>query len=383
MPALHTEIGPRRLPFDAGSFGWDHFERFCGKYFVAGTSLPNFQLESGGPTRLHILDAVRYGASGAKQRGIDILATMENRATWVLQCKHVAKFGKGDAEKAIAKAEREFGSRHPARYLLWVTGNVSTDALDLVHEHYPNWTLWDGERISNEFLLHTPQRQAFQIVSSVFDGAWAKAFFPLPDDLLISTGEFYSRWESEDRLFHQRAGFVGRQNLLDRVASFAVGGKENKALILSAPGGIGKTRLLRAVAERVETDGPGRLVRFTNPEAPPGAEPPRYEEASLMTVFHDDAHRVETLPGLLVRILAAKQAEGSRLILAARPGAEQVLREHLMDAGYTSGNIETLHLEKLRKAEMKQRFEERKLKFEERRKERGTKPATTEKPKDN
>ncbi len=353
MPLRPSFQAPLQLPFNDQDFAWEHFERFCGTYMVAGTSLPNLGFSGAGPIRLRILDAIRYGTAGAKQRGIDYLATMENRATWVLQCKHMPRFTLGDAEKAMAKAETEFGARLPARYLLWVTGTVSPDAIDLVNER-PNWTIWDGERISNEFLRHCPPRQACQIISNIFGPTWAKAFFPLPDDLLISTHEFYSRWAGEDRLFHHEAPFVGREDLLKRVASFAMGGKGTKALILSAPGGIGKTRLLRAIAERVETESSERVVRFTNPDASPEAEPPRYEDASKMSIFHDDAHRIETIPKLLVSILAAKQSEGSRLVLAARPGAEQVLRERLMELGYTSNNIESVEVKKLKKPEMKQ-----------------------------
>ncbi|MEY4485091.1 MAG: hypothetical protein RL693_2543, partial [Verrucomicrobiota bacterium] len=340
--------------FHADGFGWDNFERFCGAYMVSGTSLPNLSLSNDGPIRLRILDAVRYGTAGAKQKGIDFLATMENRSTWVLQCKHMPKFGKTDAEKAIKKAEEEFGPQNPARYLLWATGTVSPDALDFVHQHHPNWTLWDGERISNEFLLYTPPRQALQIIATSFSAAWGKVFFPLPDNLLIGTYEFYSRWAGEEKLFHHQTPFFGRGPLLDRIAAFAHGGKSSKALILSAPGGIGKTRLLRAVAERLEMESSERLVRFINPEASCEAEPPRFEDASLMTVFHDDAHRLETIPGLLVSILAHEKSAGSRLILASRPGAEDALRERLMDAGYTTANIETIRIGKLKKAEMKQ-----------------------------
>ena len=352
MPENHTITAPARLPFHAESFTWEHFERFCGAYMVAGTSLPNPNASESAPARLRILDAVRYGSPGAKQRGIDFLATMENRSTWVLQCKRIANFRKGDAEKAIAKAETEFGPRHPARYLLWVSGGVSPDALDLVHQSHPDWTLWDGERISNEFLLHTPPRQCCQIISGIFGGGCAKAFFPLPDELLIRTDEFFSRWAGGGKLFHHEAAFVGREALLDQVLAFARGGKGSRALILSAPGGIGKTRLLRAVAERLESEATGRLVRFTNPDASLEAEPPRYEDAAQMSVFHDDAHRIESIPGLLVRILAAQQSGGSRLILAARPGAGEVLRERLMESGYASTDIETLDVKKLKNPEM-------------------------------
>ena len=79
------------------------------------------------------MDAHRVGSAGEKQHGIDILATMENRASWVVQCKRMKKFGKSDAERAIKKAEAEFGHQHPAHYLFWVTSEVKTDAI-LLHQ---------------------------------------------------------------------------------------------------------------------------------------------------------------------------------------------------------------------------------------------------------
>lgn len=353
MPISHTNAAPRLLPFHAESFGREHFERFCAAWLISGTTLQNLGLTLHGPSRLRIADAVRYGTSGSKQKGIDILATMENGATWVVQCKRTPKFSRSDAEKAITKANTEYGSRNPAHFLLWVTGQVATGALDFVQQH-PKWTLWDGERISQEFLLHTPRPQAFQIILNIFGSEWAKAFFPLPDHLLITTAEFYARWSGEDRLFHHEAAFVGRQELLKRVTSFGCGGIGSKALILSAPGGIGKTRLLRAVAERVEAECPGRSVRFTNPEASLDAEPPRDQEAAHLTVIHDDAHRLDTIPRLVLKILSSDQSTGSRLILATRPGAEDVLRELLMQFGYPSQKIETEKVGKLTKAEMEE-----------------------------
>ena len=350
MSIEHTETGPRQLPFHVDSFEWDHFERFCAAYFVAGTSLPNLNLAGEGAARLRIVDAVRYGTAGSKQRGIDILATMENRATWVLQCKRMPHFTKSDAEKAVAAAETTFSGHTPARYLLWVSGTVATGAQDVIGSH-PNWTLWSGERLSMEFVLHTPRKQAFQIITQIFGPGWAKAFFPLPDGLLLNTSEFFSRWDEEGKLFHHQAKFVGRKEVFEKLTKFASGGRGRKALILSAPGGIGKTRLLRAVAEQIEEIAPSRIVRFINPDRPADDEFPRDEEASQMTVFHDDAHRMDT-PGLLLTILLRKVADGSRLILATRPGAEDALCERLMNAGYASTDIDRLALKRLTKAEM-------------------------------
>lgn len=351
MAILHTSSTPRELPFHADGFGWQSFERFCAVWLVSGTTLPNLTLDGEGPSRLRIIDAHRAGSAGEKQFGIDILATMENRATWVVQCKRMETFSKSDAERAIKKAETEFGKHHPAHYLLWVTGDVKAAATLLVHEKHPNWSLWSGERLSTEFLLHTPRSQCYRILTQCFGPGWAKAFFPIPDHLLSTREEFFSRWEGENRSFHHQAALVGRDKVLDALVGFASGGKGRKALILSAQGGVGKSRLLAAVADRVESTVPGRLVRFINPDASADAELPRDEEMANMTVIHDDAHRMD-MPGIVLAMLTSKEASGSRLILSTRPGAEDSLQQRLMEAGYQAEDITRQTLPKLIKPSM-------------------------------
>ena len=343
------------LPFLADSFGWEAFERFCGAWLVSGATLPNLNLNSNpaGPARLRIVDAQRLGTAGAKQHGIDILVRMETGARWVVQCKHVKKFGKTDLEKAIVKAEKEFGLHNAEHFLLWVTGDVSTDATLLADdkEKHPNWTLWSAERLTNEFILHTPRRQCFTILQQCFDHACAKAFFPIPDDLLITATDFFARWDGPDRSFHHHAVLMGRESDLVPLADFAKGGDGTKALILSAPGGVGKSRLLKAMADQVAADYPGRSVLFVNPEASPDADLPRYEDLTKLTIIHDDAHRTD-VPGMLLAMMAQQQSSGSRLILSTRPGVEDSLRERLMNDGYPAKDIDTIKLKKLSSSAM-------------------------------
>lgn len=349
---MHTRASPKRLPFHADSFSWSAFERFCGAWLVSGTTLPNLNLDSNpdGPARLRIVDALRVGNPGEKQHGIDILVRMETGTRWVVQCKRIEKFGKTDLTKAIAKAEKEFGHHRAERFLLWVTGDVSADATLIVDEH-PNWTLWSAERLTNEFIIHTPPRQCFTILQQCFDHAWAKAFFPIPDDLLITASEFFARWEGPDRSFHHHAELIGREKDLSDLADFAKGGQGTKALILIASGGVGKSRLLKALAVEVEATHPGRSVRFVNPDASPDADMPRADDLTKMTVIHDDAHRAD-VPGLLLAMLSKDGATGSRVILSTRPGAEDSLRERLMNAGYQAKDIAIKDLRKLSKAAM-------------------------------
>lgn len=351
MPIGHTNSIPREFPFDADSFRWDDFERFCAMWLATGTTLPNLTLDGHeGPSRLKVVDAHPMGGPGEKQHGIDILVTMENRATWVVQCKHMAKFGKSDASRAIEKATREFGHYHPAHYLIWVTGKVTADATLLAHET-ESVTLWSAERLTTDVILHTPPGQCRQLVRACFGPEWAKAFFPIGDHLLLTEEEFFSRWESADRSFHHQATLAGRIQDLRNLAKFAHGGAGRKALVLSAAGGIGKSRLLREVAREVEKSDPERWVRFINPNASQDADLPILKDIARTTIIHDDAHRMDFKREVLAAVFQ-KESDGVRLILSTRPGAEDSLRQQLMDAGFAAADIEQTELKKLSKAEL-------------------------------
>lgn len=294
---------------------------------------------------------MRVGGSGENQRGIDLLLRMETGTRWVIQCKRVEKFGKSDLIAAIKRAENDHGHHQAERYLLWVTGKVSAEATLLLSQQHPQWTLWSVERLTNEFIINTPRRECLTILQQCFDHAWAKAFFPIPEDLLIGVADFFSRWDGEGRIFHHRAELSGREGDLRKLVDFSSGGAGRKALILSARGGVGKSRLLKALAVRLEEAHAERSMRFVNPDAAPDADLPRYEDFSRMTIVHDDAHRTDA-PRLLLPMMAHEEATGSRLILSTRPGAEDSLRERLMAAGYQAKDIETAELKPLTKPEM-------------------------------
>ena len=320
-------------------------------WLASGTALPNLTLDGHqGPGRLRVVDAHLMGVPGEEQHGIDILITMENGATWVVQCKHMVKFGKTDASKAIEKAKREFGSYQPAHYLIWVTGKVTAEATLVAHQA-ESVTLWSGERLTTDVVLHTPPSQCRQLIRACFGPEWAKAFFPVGDHLLLTEEEFFTPWESPDRSFHHHAALAGRTEDLQKLVKFAQGGTGRKALIFSAAGGIGKSRLLREVARKTETSDPKRWVRFINPNASKEADLPILQDIARTTIIHDDAHRMDLRREVLAAIFQ-KEAEGVRLILSTRPGAEDSLRQQLMDAGFAASDIERKELKKLSKVEM-------------------------------
>jgi len=77
----------------------------------------------------------------------------------------------------------------------------------------------------------------------------------------------------------------------------------------------------------------------------------RADDLTSLTVIHDDAHRAD-VPSLLLTMMAREKSSGSRIILSTRPGAEESLRERLMNAGYEAKDIAARPLTKLSKAAM-------------------------------
>lgn len=338
MAATLVTPVPKELPFHAEGFGWEAFERFCGAWLVAGASLPNLAM-NGAPEsrRLGVVDAQRMGTGGEKQHGIDLLLKMENRANWVIQCKRVEVFDKSDFAKAITKAKQEFGSQQPGHYLIWVTGRITSGATLAAHSE-PDCTLWSAERMTSEFLLHTPPGLCRRVIEICFGPSTAKQFFPIGDQLLLTESEFFARWEGEQRSFHHRAALAGRNKELEQLVDFASVGKGCKALIVSAAGGVGKTRLLREVARQTEAIHRGRLVRFINPQTVREADLPTFDEIAATTIIHDDAHRMD-LPAQVLALVHRKEVSGLRLILSTRPGAEASLRELLMRSGMEARDV--------------------------------------------
>ena len=77
---------PEFLPLDDPNLPWDRFEAFCEQLI----------------SRLHsVKRAYRYGRRGSPQKGIDIVADLDNGEGWAFQCRQWQKFTKTDATKAI------------------------------------------------------------------------------------------------------------------------------------------------------------------------------------------------------------------------------------------------------------------------------------------
>lgn len=351
------------LPLDA--LNDEQFESLLLQFLGAGISLevlepvPAAASEMGGasgsssgnsstaPTALRairrrIVSVTKYGPPGpAGQRGIDLRAVTEDGLEWAFQCKHYASgFTAAQARAAVEKAETEYPAA--SRYFLVISGEPVPEVHDVIDAR-PRWELWGRSALSVKFFNEAPRPKQIEILRRVFPAeaeAIIRRLFPVHDDLLIDADAYFKRWLEEDRLFHHRADLVGREKPLQALHDF-VASPDMQVLILSAPGGVGKTRLLRAFGQTFSEKNPGKELLFVDPNARPGAgwDRLRAAEPGTPVVVQDDAHRSEVLrPDLVASVL---DREG-KLVFATRPHGVAALTGWLTGAGVEHARIQIL-----------------------------------------
>lgn len=332
------------LPFE--QLDHEQFESFLLQFLGAGISLevierplaftpvPPEQTAPPAPAsvtaRYRLVRATSVGTSGQKQHGIDLIAYTESGAQWVFQCKHwpKKKFDVAAAEEVIAKANTEYPE---ARRYFAVLSHPATKPVDVrrVIEADPKWQLWEPSEIWTRFQNEVPRGKQLDIVRRFFGDETANQLYPLQHDcLLLSATDYFARGSP----INFSTGFVGREAERAQLLAFARSPGPTAA-ILSAPGGIGKTRLLREFAERLSAESPDLRVLFLNPYASAQANTDALrvaEEGKLVVVF-DDAHRSETLLDNIADSVAAKKG---RLLLAARPQSVEALRAWSANHGF-------------------------------------------------
>ena len=330
------------------------FESFLLQFLGAGISLEVLEevtatASDGVPAtasahaiRHRLVNVSKYGPSGrAGQRGIDLRAMTETGLEWVFQCKHYPSGFTGDqARAAVEKAETEYPGA--SRYFLVISGEPTPAVHDVVDAR-PKWELWGRSTLSVKFFNEVSRGKQIEILRRVFPvGADAVIahLFPQHDDLLIDTPDFFERWLKRTRIFHHRADLVGREKPLQALHDF-LNDPDAQALILPAPGGVGKTRLLRAFGEAFPQQHPGHKLWFIDPYARPGVGSDHLRAASSgeLVVVQDDAHRSEALRADVVASVIEKEG---KLIFATRPHGVDALIAWLTHAGLDHARIRVL-----------------------------------------
>ncbi|MEI9863583.1 MAG: restriction endonuclease [Limisphaerales bacterium] len=301
---------PDTLPLLDSQVSWNRFEGFIRQLICL---MPG------------VVSVKRYGKSGSRQRGIDLIAALENGERWVFQCKQYSSFKLADAKKAVCKMAYSAN-----KYFLIVACQTDSTVHDYI-EVQPNWELWDGERVSDE-VLKLPRDAARELVARHFGSAWCKAFLGVGSTSSFTPWKiFFARWLNHDRLFNHSWQLVGRTDFVSALDQFCRDDRKRVALLIGR-GGIGKSKLLHAFAAQHSTKRAKTLLWFVEENIPLLQQSVDELPDNPCVIVVDDAHRSENLKPLLAAAIHSHSPR--KLLLSTRPQRLDFLKAELTRAGF-------------------------------------------------
>jgi len=306
MPPVVTR--PDTLPLLDSQLSWDGFERFI-RHLV--------RLQHG------VQDVKRYGKAGSKQRGIDLIATLDNGERWVFQCKQYSAFKIADAKKAVAKT-----TYAAKKYFLIIACQTDSAVHDYI-EAQKNWELWDVERVSDE-VLKLASEAGRDLVSRFFGQDWCRAFLGVPSSNSSTERKFPRPYSSAARP-HGNEFILTRETLYEEdfenraiICPLAWEGvleesKRSKIVAVHAPPGSGKSTLAAWLDWKLSKETHVEYLAGRDFQSQGVAA--LAEELNALTdeavVLLDDAHLVQRQ---LDHLLRSPKANKMRFLLFSRPG---------------------------------------------------------------
>lgn len=291
-------------PFPLNALSPDSFERFCA-YF-----LERLYREQGG--RVH-----RAGGKGHRQEGIDI-AVSGPFGRHTFECKRVDEFG---PKKVLGVIARHNSTAD--RKCLLLAGVASPQARDVVDSH-PGWELWDREDISLK-VRTLPKADQRDLVDTFFRGNRLALLGEPEPGPWMSVDQFFRPFLSTRGLFTHNWDLVGREREVDALVK-ALRDESVSVVLLMAPGGGGKTRLLRHVVTQLEADHFDSSVWFVSPTEDVSQKHLEDLGQGPKLLVADDAHERSDLRALVQ--YCAIPENRSRLLLALRPYASEAVKFH-------------------------------------------------------
>ena len=307
---------PDSLPL--GTLPWERFEVFCDDLI---SRLPGVE------------EAHQYGGQGSTQRGIDIFADFENGERWAFQCKRRRSFSESDATTAIE--DTTYNADH---YILMLSRAAATGVRDACDAN-PSWDVWDAGDISRkvrELEMHSGAR----LVETHFGSAWRQAFLGLQGlTPFLPPDEFFRPFSTRSTLFNHAWHLVGRSDQISQINEF-IESPQLKVGLLVGRGGIGKSKILNAIAETFTHQHDGISLWFAAEGVILTSEGVDYLPFEPCVVVIDDAHRRSDIRTLLA--MARQRPHATKLILSCRPEGVGNLRSQLSHGSFDAQEIQIL-----------------------------------------
>jgi hypothetical protein len=318
-PGLPPPLNPHSilLPLhEQDGFGWPQFEAFCVDLMGLHPDVKSAHL---------------FGGSGSTQEGIDVVVELVRGGALGVQCKQRKSFGAADVDKAVRDAAFKAGG-----FLILLSRVATASARRAVAQH-SEWRLLDVADISR-FVRALPPEAARRLIETHFGPQWRQRFLGRTGPALFHSAESVSAELGDaTRLFHQGWTLVGRKEELEALRRLPA--SDRRVAVLPGPGGIGKSRLLTAIASEVAASAPGKAVFLA---ANVAVTPEGLDDLPLDTslVVIDDAHRLDDLDQTL-DFLRRRQDQNPMLkvVIGTRPRRLDELHSTLARSGFESDDV--------------------------------------------
>lgn len=281
-------------PFPLEALSPDNFERFC-LYFLK-YKYPGVQVN-------------RFGDQGHEQEGLDIEVIFPNSTYFTFQCKRHAEFGAAKVKTAIKKHVRQSHKK-----VILLSRTASSSARDEIKK-YKDWELWDKEDISFEIRNLSKEIQ-LSIVDDFFRGQRMALLGETEIGPWQTCEKFFMSFNTFFNVFNHAWSFKGRDSEVKGILS-DLKNPNNIGLCIYGKGGVGKTRILKEVAEQYQKENKGHIVRFlsVSQEITKKSLEDLGKQPKLLII--DDAHHQNNL-ALLFQVSSDKSLN-IKFLIASRP----------------------------------------------------------------
>jgi len=279
-----------------------------------------------------LIEISRWGRRGDKQDGIDFVGAYDDGTTVTWQCKRVDNLPPADVRRYIGETTY-VADEHVLVFSGLAKPEARTEVLKV-----EGWSLCD-RRDLGELVQDLPLHRARTLLEQFWDPGVRRAVLPVPGiDAFLGLDEHFAPTLDAAAVLHHRAALVGRDDVLAVLdAGLDPTEAARRIVLITGPGGRGKTRLALEALRRVEDTHPTIPVLVHQERRPLDSAALTELPSAPAVILTEDAHRVPDDLAPLVNY--TRHTPGTKLVITARATGAEEVRAVLQRAGFDRGQI--------------------------------------------